>query len=269
MLNRILIVCPVLFVLSASGCALQEQYVPAGELTAAQLRAQELYAQSEEHRAAHAGAQQMIAGLQSEQQTLNQSLADAKRRLSTANDRIENLLTEREDLKQRYARALESPQDDSILTNFGAAIPGFEFDHVTGLYRFEDDVKFDLGSAELRPEAVPVLKDFVSAVNSAAGAGSRVLIVGHTDDQRIVRGSTAAKHPTNWHLSTDRADSVIVKLRKLGLDEEQMAAMGYSKFQPLETSTDNAARQRNRRVELYLIPDSTGVARWDPVKALR
>lgn len=269
MLHRILTTCSAMVLLTACGCTLQEQYVPASELTASQLRSQELYAQSEEYKAAHAGAQQMIAGLQSEQQSLNQSLANAKHKLSTANERIENLLTEREDLKDRYARALETPQDGSILTNYGTPIPGFEFDHVTGLYRFEGDVKFDLGSAVLKPEAVPVLKDFVSAVESSAGASSRILIVGHTDDQRIVRGATAAKHPTNWHLSTDRADAVIVRLRKLGLEEERMAAMGYSKFQPLETTTDDDARQRNRRVELYLIPDSGQVAHWDPMKALR
>ena len=62
---------------------------------------------------------------------------------------------------------------------------------------------------------------------------------------------------------------MIVKLHDLGLDEERMASMGYSRFQPLETTTDDAARQRNRRVELYLIPDSGQLAaQWDPVKAL-
>ncbi len=269
MLNRILPACSALILLSASGCALQEQYVPAGDLRASQLRAQELYAQSQEYQAAHAGAQEMIAGLQAEHQTLTESLATAQDQLTTANERVENLLTERADLKDRYTRAMESPYDDSILTNYGAPIPGFEFDDVTGLYRYTDDVKFDLGSAVLRPEMIPVLKDFAAAVQSSGADASRVLIVGHTDDQRIVRRATAAKHATNWHLSTDRADAVIVKLQQLGVDEVRMAAMGYSRFQPLEASTDDAARQRNRRVELYLIPDGGQVARWDPGKSIR
>lgn len=209
----------------------------------------------------------MIAGLHSEQQALGQVLSDREKQLTTANDRIENLLTERTELKERYARAIESPYDDAILTNYGGDIPGFEFDSVTGLYKFTADVQFDLGKAVLRPEMIPILKDFVSSVSSSAAEGSRILIVGHTDDLRIARGVTAAKHPTNWHLSTNRADAVILELARLGLAEERMAAMGYSRFQPLETATDDAARQRNRRVELYLVPADGQLARWDPLQS--
>lgn len=270
MLNRSLLLLTVnSLMLVLSGCAMQEQYVPAGELRAAQLRAQDLHAESQQFQAAHAGAQDMIAGLQMEQQALSQSLSETEQQLQTANERVENLLTERAELKERYANAIETPYDDSILTNYGAEIEGFEYDAVTGLYRYEGDVQFDLGSAVLRPESIPTLKDFVSAVNGSTADGNRILIVGHTDDLRIARGATAAKHATNWHLSTDRADAVIVELKRLGIDEERMAAMGYSKFQPLEASTDDAARQRNRRVELYLIPAGGQVAQWDPMRALR
>ena len=267
MLNRSLNAFAVLALLTASGCSLNEQYVPASELTSAQLRSQELHAQSQELLAAHAGDQQMIAGLQMEQQTLSQALADSRNQLTTANERVENLLTERSELKDRYASAIETPYSDSIHTNYGPEIPGFEFDSVTGLYRFIGDVQFDLGSAELRPEMIPVLKDFAASANNSAANGNRILIVGHTDDLRIARGSTAVRHATNWHLSTNRADAVIVELNRLGLDEERMAAMGYSKFQPLETTTDDDARQRNRRVELYLIPAGGQVAQWNPVNA--
>jgi len=114
----------------------------------------------------------------------------------------------------------------------------------------------------------PVLQAFVSAANAALSRGGRILIVGHTDDQPIVRKVTAEKHPTNWHLSTDRADTVIVTLTRLGMSEEQMAAMGYSRFQPLESSTDETARRRNRRVELYIVPESEHLAAWDPARSL-
>ena len=269
MLNRSLSSFALLTLLAASGCSLNEQYVPASELTSAQLRSQELYAQSQELLAAHTGDQQMIAGLQIEQQSLNLALADNQNQLTTANERVENLLTERSELKDRYASAIETPYNDSIHTNYGSEIPGFEFDPVTGLYRFVGDVQFDLGSAVLRPEMIPVLKDFVASANGSEANGNRILIVGHTDDLRILRGSTAVKHATNWHLSTNRADAVIVELNRLGLDEERMAAMGYSKFQPLETTTDDAARQRNRRVELYLVPAGGQVAQWNPMNAIQ
>ncbi|MCH2213323.1 MAG: OmpA family protein [Fuerstiella sp.] len=233
-----------------------------------QLKSHELFAQTQELQAAHADARQTIAGLHMEQQTLSQRLAEAQGQISTANDRVENLLTERSELIDRYSNSMQLPIDEPILTEFTSEITGFEFDPVTGLYKFHSDIQFDLGKAILRPEMTPVLNEFVAAVNSSNAEGNRILIVGHTDDLRIARGATAARHATNWHLSTNRADAVIVQLIGLGVDEQRMAAMGYSKFQPLEASTDDPARQRNRRVELYLVPSGGQVAQWDPVRAL-
>ncbi|MCH2200805.1 MAG: OmpA family protein [Fuerstiella sp.] len=261
MLCRFLNVLTIPALLSVSGCALPHLYVPAEELAMCQLKSHELFAQTQELLAAQANAREMISGLHSEQQALNQ-------RLSTANERVENLLTERAELIDRYADSMQSPHDESILTQFSSEVPGFEFDPVTGLYKFISDVQFDLGKAILRPEMMPVLNEFVAAVNSSGAEGNRILIVGHTDDLRIARGATASKHATNWHLSTNRADAVIMQLIRLGVDEQRMAAMGYSRFQPLEASTDEGARQRNRRVELYLVPSGGQVAQWDPVRAL-
>ena len=97
----------------------------------------------------------------------------------------------------------------------------------------------------------------------------KILVVGHTDDLNIARPETAAKHPTNWHLSTDRSDAVILELEKLGVSSQRVASMGYSEFHPLESSTTEPARQRNRRVELFVVPNDPSVAKWDPVNALR
>ncbi len=251
----------------SSGC-LHERFVPADQLAASQLRAQDLYAENQALLSANAQASQVMAGLDAERQMLAQQLGQSESQLATSNARIDNLLTERSQLKDRYGDLLRN--GDPLLTGGGgAAIPGFEYDPVTGLSRFPETVLFDLGSAELRPEAIPILKSFASTVQSGAAQNLRIVIVGHSDDQNIVRPATALKHPTNWHLSTDRADSVVVQLARLGVTEERMAAMGYSKFQPLEASTSEPARRRNRRVEMYVVPDVGGLAQWDPARSLR
>ncbi len=121
----------------------------------------------------------------------------------------------------------------------------------------------------MRAESGPILKEFASNTTTGAASGMRILVVGHTDDQNIVRPETAAKHPTNWHLSTDRADAVILQLQKQGVDAERVAAMGYSEFHPLEATGTETARQRNRRVELFVVPNNPGLAKWDPLKATR
>jgi chemotaxis protein MotB len=155
--------------------------------------------------------------------------------------------------------------------NFNSALEaaGFEYDPATGLNKFRSDILFDLGSDAIRPEATPTIREFANAVNSGSASGMRLLIVGHTDDQNIVRPDTAIKHPTNWHLSTDRADAVILELLKLGVGPERIASMGYSEFQPLESSQTDTARQRNRRVELFVVPNDPGVAKWDPASSVR
>ena len=254
---------------SLSGCCLFHR--GNGDLlSASQLRSQELFAENEQLMMARDGLSQSVADLQSQQQMMAQQLNQTEQQLAAANSRVENLLAERNTIKDRYVQKLTDTVNDGFFgSGAGPAVAGFQQDEVTGLNKFPEDVLFDLGSAELRPEVMPILKEFANVVNSGANSGMRLLIVGHTDDQRIARGATMAKHPTNWHLSTDRADQVILQLRELGVEPSRMAAMGYSRFQPLETSLDEVSRQRNRRVELYIVPESSELTAWDPVRSLR
>lgn len=254
-----------------SGCCLFGPPQHREELSASQLRSQELFAENEQLLMAEQNAQQAVTGLSQQHQMLGQQLAQAQNQLATANTRIDNLLAERFQLKEQYANHLRDTSSDPFVASgpaMTAQVPGFDRDDLTGLNKFPEDILFDLGSAELRSETYPVLKEFAAQANSPSAQGQRILIVGHTDDQLIHSGATAAKHPTNWHLSTDRADQVILELERLGVSPERVASMGYSKFQPLGVSTDEITRQRNRRVEMYIVPDSAKLAIWDPVRSL-
>ncbi len=246
----------------SSGCCCFTGYGD-DNLVNAQMQARELYAENQRLLAAYDEANQMMAGADQERQSLMSQIA-------TADERLNNLMAERNQLTDRYANALS---DDTVLVggsaNSALEAAGFEYDPATGLHKFHSDILFDLGSDAIRSEAGPILKEFASNAISGAASGMRILIVGHTDDQNIARPETAAKHPTNWHLSTDRADAVILQLQKQGVDAERIAAMGYSEFHPLESSATESARQRNRRVEMFVVPNDPGLAKWDPLKATR
>ena len=123
---------------------------------------------------------------------------------------------------------------------------------------------FDSGSADLKPESRALLQEFAAILNDAEAGELKILVVGHTDDERVAKPTTRAKHPTNWHLSTDRADTVVLALAKLGISEERMAAMGYSKYQPATDNYDDAAREMNRRVEIFILAPDAVLAQWDP-----
>ncbi|MBL8811389.1 MAG: OmpA family protein [Planctomycetaceae bacterium] len=238
------------------------------DLTSAQLHARDLYAENARLQAALNEATAAAQGLGCENQALMSQLAENQGQVSALNDRLKNLADERAGLADRYAKALNDTMTDPT-GNPALAGEGFDYDPATGLHRFRSDILFDLGSDAIRPEAGPTIKEFASSVTAGSAKGLRILIVGHTDDQNIVRPETALKHPTNWHLSTDRADAVILELLKLGVEPDRIASMGYSEFHPLEKSTTEPARQRNRRVELFVVPSDPNVARWDPANAIR
>jgi len=238
-------------------------------LVKAQTHARDLFAENRRLQAADTQNTMMIQGLDSERQSLTSQWGETQSSLATANERINNLTAERNDMTNRFAKAMTDTQSDGSGFNSALAVEGFEYDPATGLSKFRSDILFDLGSDAIRPEATPTIREFASAVKSGSANGLRILIVGHTDDQNIVRAETAIKHPTNWHLSTDRSDAVILELLKQGVEPTRIASMGYSEFQPLEASQADTARQRNRRVELFVVPNDPSVAKWDPATAIR
>lgn len=240
-----------------------------GDLTSAQTHAQDLYAENQQLLAENEQARQMLMGLDYEKQALMAQLGEAQNQVATAGERLNNLMAERNALNERFAQAGDGVVSDSGGVSPAMEAEGFEYDPVTGLNKFRSDVLFDLGSDAIRPEAQPILKEFASAVTSGSASGLRILVVGHTDDQTIARPETAQKHPTNWHLSTDRSDAVILELLQHGVNPDRIASMGYSEFHPLDHSTTESARQRNRRVELFVVPSNPETARWDPVNAIR
>ena len=189
--------------------------------------------------------------------------------LDIANRRLDNLSGERGELQTRYIGLLRDiGSGDSPLTagttrrfeELAAKYPDFDFDPLTGVSKFGPNVTFESGKADLNPAAVPLLREFADIMDSPEASGLNVLIVGHTDDERIAGAGTKAKHPTNWHLSTDRAAEVAVTLAAAGLRESRMGVAGYSKYQPKTSNRDDLARAENRRVEIYVLAPEAKVA---------
>lgn len=71
---------------------------------------------------------------------------------------------------------------------------------------------------------------------------------GHTDKVPI----NSDLYRSNWELSTARAVSVVQFLASRGIPEERMAAAGFSKFHPLDSSDTPEAYRKNRRIEIKL-----------------
>ena len=105
---------------------------------------------------------------------------------------------------------------------------------------------FDLGSADLRPEALRFLADLAEVLRHNA---YEVRVVGHTDNFPI----HSARYPTNWELSAKRATRVARHLIDQGrLAPGRFTVVGHSMYQPavFNSSLDNKAL--NRRVEIII-----------------
>ncbi len=114
----------------------------------------------------------------------------------------------------------------------------------------ENTVTFDSGSVALKSTADQVL-DRVAKVLRDQYPGQRIYVEGHTDTDPLKR--TKGTYRSNRHLSVERADAVARYLiSKGGLPERQIAVVGYGPYEPRDPGTSEAAKARNRRVEIVV-----------------
>lgn len=105
------------------------------------------------------------------------------------------------------------------------------------------EVRFDLDSAVLHEESIPMLLELAEFLGSSGI--ERVEIQGHTDEQ----GSPAY----NMRLSRQRADSVRAFLVEAGIDPQRLRTKGFGQRRPLSPDGSVDSRARNRRVEFVIV----------------
>jgi chemotaxis protein MotB len=118
---------------------------------------------------------------------------------------------------------------------------------------FQSEVLFASGSDELGEEGKEQLarlaKTLIEIAAKIPDDIDWVLRVdGHTDARPIA----TPRFASNWELSTARAISVVRFLIQQGVPPKRLAATGFAEYQPLDTSDDELAYRRNRRIELKL-----------------
>ena len=193
-----------------------------------------------------------------------------KSNLDVSNQRLANLNNERTLLQQRYVNLLKqqsplSPEATRQLEALKKKYPLFQFDPKNGVSRIGVDILFNSGSDVVNKKTAPeILGEFARIMNQGDAKHLNILVVGHTDDRRIARANTRSKHATNWHLSTNRANAVLMSLQKLGIESSRLGVAGYGPNQPLVPNSDDTARQKNRRVEIFVLHSDAVVARWNP-----
>jgi chemotaxis protein MotB len=151
------------------------------------------------------------------------------------------------------------PETDRALSALAAQFPDIiRYDSARGMLRFASDVTFSSGSDQVQDGVRSTLQALAGILNSSAASPYEVMIVGHTDSQRISAG-TAQRHPTNMHLSVHRAISVRSSLAAMGVTPERMYAAGWGEHRPVVANTQPTGNTpQNRRVEIYLTRSTGG-----------
>jgi outer membrane protein OmpA-like peptidoglycan-associated protein len=107
----------------------------------------------------------------------------------------------------------------------------------------EDSIKFDFDKAELKPKERELLSRIAGILLTSSDY--TVSVNGHTDD--------VGTDDYNQTLSERRASAVHQYLLEAGVPAEIMTVAGWGKTKPRVEGTTEAARAKNRRVELGIV----------------
>lgn len=106
-----------------------------------------------------------------------------------------------------------------------------------------DNIYFDSGSANIKPESYPILDSVAILLRDNPTA--RVQVAGHTDSD----GSESS----NQTLSERRAQSVYQYLVSKGIAGNRLTTVGYGESNPVVANDSAANKARNRRIEFTVL----------------
>jgi flagellar motor protein MotB len=148
------------------------------------------------------------------------------------------------------------------LLGWARQYPNLNFDAETGVSKCDMDVLFDSGQSELKPSARTMLTALAQVLQLAEAKDLKIMVVGHTDNQRIVGQEIREKYANNFHLSTARALAVADLLRSQGLSDQRIGVAGFGAHEPVVANDSALQRQKNRRVEIFVMPRDVPVVGW-------
>jgi chemotaxis protein MotB len=180
-------------------------------------------------------------------------LADYRREQDRIARGVEGLLAGRTRL---------APSVASQLADISQKYPGLRFDPATGIAKLDTDILFGSGEAELKPGAKDLVKNLVEVLNAPEASELKVMVVGHTDDRQIAGRPVRELYPNNFHLSSARALAVADLMRQAGLPEQRLAVAGMASHEPIAPNVSATDRQKNRRVEIFVMVPDVPVVGW-------
>jgi chemotaxis protein MotB len=168
------------------------------------------------------------------------ALEDAKRAVQEAQDRTKLL----DDLQGKFKKLIDLGHL-KVTTRHGRVV-----------LQLHNDVLFDKGEADLKPDGKTAVTEVAATLRSVGG--KRFQVAGHTDSEPIT-AATKKLFPTNWELSSARAISVVKLLTTQGVDPNNLSAAGYGPYDPVASNGTPDGQAKNRRIEITLVPNVANI----------
>ena len=117
------------------------------------------------------------------------------------------------------------------------------------LVTIRDNILFDMGQAEVKPEYRQIAEDIAELL--VFDPPRNVVITGHTDNIPI----SSSEFSSNWELSVMRSVNFLkILVENNTIDPLYFSAKGYGEYKPVASNDTAEGRAQNRRVEVLIQP---------------
>lgn len=196
---------------------------------------------------------QQLLALRRQIAALNEALDASEKRDQASQVRIKDLGSRLNAALARQVQELQRYRSD-FFGRLRELLKGRKDIRVVGdRFIFQSEVLFTSGQAEMSVDGLVAMDELAKAIvelqkNIPKEIDWSLQVDGHTDRRPI----SSAQFPSNWHLSTARAISVVRYLISRGVPANRLIAAGQGEFSPLDGGDSEEALRRNRRIELKL-----------------
>ncbi|MED4452491.1 flagellar motor protein MotB [Metabacillus fastidiosus] len=113
-----------------------------------------------------------------------------------------------------------------------------------------NDIFFDSGKSFVRKKDEQLAREISELL--VMNPPRNIIISGHTDNVPI----SNSEFDSNWELSVMRAVNFMkIVMENDKLNSEHFSAKGFGEFKPVASNDTEAGRQKNRRVEVLILPN--------------
>jgi len=185
----------------------------------------------------------LIEGLNDDQKrkkeeidSLQNSLLDKQKRLA----QLENMI----DKNKEDANKLKKVINDALKSFDNSELNVYIKDGKVYV-AMEEKLLFNSGSATIDKRGQDAIIKLAKILEN--NTDTEILIEGHTDN--------VGKDKYNWKLSTERALSVVnIITENTNVKANRITASGRGMHKPVAENTNDAGKQKNRRIEIILVP---------------